>query len=117
MPHILQASADLTGSGIWTAAVDADALFVHVTTLGTARKMDLNEPARLFQAGWLAIGEELPETGNPIYWMAPFWIDFEQFVVNMSRLVDTSPITLGLSAVRYELMDSVVIHAAIYTFS
>lgn len=121
MPHVLTASEDLAGSGVWTwpgGGDVADLLYVEVTTRGAlVAEMDSGSPPRLFQAGWLAIGATMPSNGGAQFFSEPIWIVFDKMIINaFSRDVGHAG-DLGVTSIRYELVAGTEVNIQAYTFT
>lgn len=116
MPHTTSSSGTISGSGTWTPTIQGEWLMVNVTNRGTARVMDPNSPPRLFQAGWVALGDQSPETGNPPGFHDVIFVDFDIKWISLGQLAFPSASPLSLDFVRYELMPGVQLELFVYHF-
>lgn len=119
MPHTLEASQSLSGTGEWIQEVDRlDQIFITVTTRGDlVVEMDVDTPARLFQAGWIALGHQRPDSGNPIHYEEPIWIVFDLQVLNVYSKDIGLVGDLGINSIRYHLIGGTEIDVDIYSYS
>jgi len=119
MPHTLQAHQSLSGAGEWIQEVDrADQIFITVTTRGgLVVEMDDDSPPRLFQVGWIAIGHERPDSGNPAHYREVVWIEFDKQVINVYNADLALVGDMGFTSLRYQLIAGSEVDIDVYSYS
>lgn len=116
MPHTLEATTSVTGSGLWLPAVNADVLYCTVLDRGESREQDTGSDPRLFQIGWFAIANTYLPDDSLLAFHEPIWIVWDRQMVNPLQYIQSRTVNFGIDGVHYNLLMGAEVQFDIYTF-